>query len=399
MGLTSEHKVKWRYDRAAFRKWQLGRTGFPFVDAGMRELLKTGYLSHLHRQCCAAFLVRDLQIDWRWGAEHFEATLVDYTPDANWGNWAYRILPRPCLAVSREKWILAEQTKQKVQVSRSGGAANNKTETETQTSSSNQNVASRDNQKVKRGSSSNMNILNAPAKGPRPGGQKEEAAVEDRSGRGEATSSQHYSENLLTPIAQVGRPPSPVPHLSTMECVVWPVVHDSRMEHTLFWVPELQPIFDSLGPDFAREPWRALDLESGDLPSSMGSSSIGEKRRGKHQGQKDPGGEVISIRPYKDSPLWFCAANRTNWDYEYYWLRPGKAVVWQTDDTGPTSRSSCSFKDSTTATTSIAAAGMKMEKPTPFSERRYWPPMVTPVNLILDLKQLPIQNFVWKETV
>ena len=36
-------------------------------------------------QCCAAFLVRDLQIDWRWGAEHFESCLVDYTPDANWG--------------------------------------------------------------------------------------------------------------------------------------------------------------------------------------------------------------------------------------------------------------------------------------------------------------------------
>merc|ERR1712100_712377 len=66
-------------------------------DAGMRELAATGWISHLHRQCCAAFLVRDLRIDWRMGAEHFEATLLDHTPDANWGNWAYRILPRPCL--------------------------------------------------------------------------------------------------------------------------------------------------------------------------------------------------------------------------------------------------------------------------------------------------------------
>ena len=63
----------------------------------MRELAITGYMSHLHRQCCAAYLVRDLQLDWRMGAEHFEACLLDHTPDANWGNWAYRILPRPCL--------------------------------------------------------------------------------------------------------------------------------------------------------------------------------------------------------------------------------------------------------------------------------------------------------------
>ena len=62
-------------------------------------------MSHLHRQCCAAFLVRDLQIDWRWGAEHFESALIDYTPDANWGNWAYRILPRPSLIESRMAWL------------------------------------------------------------------------------------------------------------------------------------------------------------------------------------------------------------------------------------------------------------------------------------------------------
>jgi hypothetical protein len=50
-------------------------------------------MPHLLRQICAGFLVRDLRIDWRWGAEWFERTLADYTPDANWGNWGYRILP------------------------------------------------------------------------------------------------------------------------------------------------------------------------------------------------------------------------------------------------------------------------------------------------------------------
>ena len=46
-------------------------------------------MPHLLRQLTAAFLVRDLRLDWRWGAEWFESRLVDYTPDANWGNWGY----------------------------------------------------------------------------------------------------------------------------------------------------------------------------------------------------------------------------------------------------------------------------------------------------------------------
>ena len=62
-------------DAERFRRWRLGQTGFPFVDAGMRQLRRTGYMSHLHRQCCAAFLARDLQLDWRLGAETFEACL------------------------------------------------------------------------------------------------------------------------------------------------------------------------------------------------------------------------------------------------------------------------------------------------------------------------------------
>lgn len=177
--------VKWSYDQELFKRWQAGQTGYPFVDAGMRELSTTGYMSHLHRQCCAAFLVRDLRLDWRMGAEYFESCLLDHTPDANWGNWSYRILQRPGLVESRRNY-----------------------------------------------------------------------PVED--------------------------------HITTIECIAWPVVHDAQMEHTLCWVPELR----GLPRDLAREPWRC--------------ESSSYKR--------------ISVKPYKDSPLWFCAANRANWDYEYFWL-------------------------------------------------------------------------------
>merc|ERR1712146_510275 len=150
-----------------------------FVDAGMRQLATTGYISHLHRQCCAAFLVRDLRLDWRMGAQHFESCLLDHTPDANWGNWAYRILQRPCLAATRADYPIDD-------------------------------------------------------------------------------------------------------HVTTMEVLFWPVVHDAHLEHTLTWVPELA----GLKKDVAREPWL------------LESKSV--KR--------------ITVKPYKDSPLWFCAANRANWD-------------------------------------------------------------------------------------
>lgn len=72
-----------------FRRWQQGQTGYPFVDASMRELLATGYMSNRGRQNVASFLVNDLRVDWRWGAAHFERHLVDYDVAANYGNWQY----------------------------------------------------------------------------------------------------------------------------------------------------------------------------------------------------------------------------------------------------------------------------------------------------------------------
>jgi len=80
--------VEWRRDRAAFRRWADGETGVPFVDANVRELNRTGYVSNRGRQNVASFLVDALGVDWRWGAAYFESRLVDYDVASNWGNWA-----------------------------------------------------------------------------------------------------------------------------------------------------------------------------------------------------------------------------------------------------------------------------------------------------------------------
>lgn len=76
-------------DLQAFELWRTGQTGVPFIDANMRELLYTGFMSNRGRQNVASFLVKDLQIDWRWGAMWFESQLLDYDVASNWGNWNY----------------------------------------------------------------------------------------------------------------------------------------------------------------------------------------------------------------------------------------------------------------------------------------------------------------------
>lgn len=72
-----------------FVSWCEGRTGVPLIDACMRELASTGYLSHVARRIVASYLVRHLEQDWRLGAEWFEEHLLDYEPASNWGNWAF----------------------------------------------------------------------------------------------------------------------------------------------------------------------------------------------------------------------------------------------------------------------------------------------------------------------
>lgn len=77
------------HDPVAFQRWCEGRTGEPFIDAGMRELSATGYLSNRMRQNVASFLVNDLACDFRAGAAWFESLLIDYDPCSNQGNWLY----------------------------------------------------------------------------------------------------------------------------------------------------------------------------------------------------------------------------------------------------------------------------------------------------------------------
>lgn len=72
-----------------FAPWAKGETGVPFIDANMRELNSTGYMSNRGRQNVASFLVKDLGLNWQMGASYFESLLIDYDPCSNWGNWNY----------------------------------------------------------------------------------------------------------------------------------------------------------------------------------------------------------------------------------------------------------------------------------------------------------------------
>jgi len=80
---------RWSRDRELFAKWCSGSTGYPLVDAAMRELSATGFVSNRMRQVTANFLVKDLGVDWRWGAEWFEANLIDFDAAQNYCNWCY----------------------------------------------------------------------------------------------------------------------------------------------------------------------------------------------------------------------------------------------------------------------------------------------------------------------
>jgi deoxyribodipyrimidine photo-lyase len=84
-------KISKRYsnDMAKFQSWVNGRTNEDFVNANMIELNLTGWMSNRGRQNVASYLVHDLMIDWRLGAEYFESLLLDYDPTSNWCNWQY----------------------------------------------------------------------------------------------------------------------------------------------------------------------------------------------------------------------------------------------------------------------------------------------------------------------
>ena len=82
-------RIQWENNREQFDCWREGRTGFPIVDAGMRELRETGFMHNRVRMIVASFLVKDLLIDWRWGERWFAQQLSDYDPAVNNGNWQW----------------------------------------------------------------------------------------------------------------------------------------------------------------------------------------------------------------------------------------------------------------------------------------------------------------------
>ncbi|GAA0722799.1 deoxyribodipyrimidine photo-lyase [Aquimarina litoralis] len=82
-------RIEWRNDEDEYDAWKKGETGYPLVDAGMRELNKTGYMHNRVRMLVASFLCKHLLIDWRWGEAYFAEKLLDYDMSANIGNWQW----------------------------------------------------------------------------------------------------------------------------------------------------------------------------------------------------------------------------------------------------------------------------------------------------------------------
>lgn len=89
---TQEYSVddiEWKRDEAALNRWKSGTTGVPLVDAGMREMLQTGFMHNRSRMVVAMFLTKNLLQDWRIGEKFFAQHLVDYDPMSNNGGWQW----------------------------------------------------------------------------------------------------------------------------------------------------------------------------------------------------------------------------------------------------------------------------------------------------------------------
>lgn len=81
--------IKWRNNEKEFKSWCEGKTGYPIVDAGMRQLNETGNMHNRVRMVVASFLCKHLLIDWRWGEAYFAEKLLDYEQSSNIGNWQW----------------------------------------------------------------------------------------------------------------------------------------------------------------------------------------------------------------------------------------------------------------------------------------------------------------------
>ncbi len=82
-------RIAWRNNEKDFKKWREGNTGYPLVDAGMRELKQTGFMHNRVRMLVGSFLCKHLLIDWRWGETYFAEKLLDYEQASNVGNWQW----------------------------------------------------------------------------------------------------------------------------------------------------------------------------------------------------------------------------------------------------------------------------------------------------------------------
>ena len=82
-------RIEWRRDEIGFEKWCIGQTGYPIVDAGMRELNETGFMHNRVRMIGASVLCKHLLIDWRWGEAYFAEKLLDFDLASNNGGWQW----------------------------------------------------------------------------------------------------------------------------------------------------------------------------------------------------------------------------------------------------------------------------------------------------------------------
>lgn len=82
-------RIQWNNNPEDFERWKSGTTGYPLVDAGMRELKTSGYMHNRVRMLCASFLCKHLLIDWRWGEAYFASKLLDFELASNVGNWQW----------------------------------------------------------------------------------------------------------------------------------------------------------------------------------------------------------------------------------------------------------------------------------------------------------------------
>jgi deoxyribodipyrimidine photo-lyase len=82
-------QIPWTDNEEHFKAWQEGRTGYPLVDAGMRQLQETGWMHNRARMVVASFLCKDLLINWQWGEKWFMQNLLDADVAANNGGWQW----------------------------------------------------------------------------------------------------------------------------------------------------------------------------------------------------------------------------------------------------------------------------------------------------------------------